>query len=100
MTKEEATALYESKFWETMSLRDRALFQLFEDRLCMPFHVFHDAVEHVLGRPVFTHEFARNRDGLASELLGGRPAPTMDEILALIPADKRVVIVSVAENKQ
>ena len=33
-------------------------FQLYEERLCMPFPLFHKAVEEALGRPVYTHEFA------------------------------------------
>lgn len=91
MTKEEAVALFESKFWETMDHRARAMFQLHEDRLCMPFDVFHEAVEKALGRPVWTHEFAF-RDGLRKEFLGERAAPTFEEICDLIPAEKRVVI--------
>jgi len=43
LTKEQAIALAKSGFWESMSYRDRAMFQMFEDRLCMPFDVFHEA---------------------------------------------------------
>lgn len=64
MRKEDAIALSESKFWETMSYRDRAMFQMFEPLLCMPFDVFHEAVEKTLSRPVFTHEFGLNTEGL------------------------------------
>lgn len=85
-------ALYESKFWEQMSFRDRAMFQMFEDLLCMPFGVFHEAVEKALGRPVFTHEFGLNREGLRRELLGESPAPTMGDI---IPKSKRIVLSAV-----
>jgi lysozyme family protein len=81
MTKEEAIALYDSKFWEAMDFEQRATFQLWEDRLCMPFGVFHEAVEKALKRPVYTHEFGLNRDGLKEELLGLRPTPTMDDVL-------------------
>ena len=88
-------ALYESKFWEQMSFRDRAMFQMFEDLLCMPFGVFHEAVEKALGRPVFTHEFGLNREGLRRELLGESPAPTMGDIIALIPKSKRIVLSAV-----
>ena len=91
MTKGEAIALAESRFWETMSQEDRAIFQLCEDRLCMPFKVFHEAVEAVLGRAVWTHEFA-HRDALKRELFGDKPAPTMEEILDLIPAEKRILV--------
>lgn len=95
MTKEQAIELHDSKFWEDMSPDERAQFQLFEDKLCMPFEVFHEAVEKTLGRPVFTHEFGFDRDGLKKELLGARPAPTLVEVMALIPEDKRVIVVSV-----
>lgn len=95
MTKNEAMALYESKFWEQMSFRDRAMFQMFEDLLCMPFDVFHEAIEKALGRPVFTHEFGLNREGLRRELLGESPAPTMGDIIALIPKSKRIVLSAV-----
>jgi hypothetical protein len=32
--------------------------ELFTDRLFMPFDLFHEGVEELLGRPVWTHEFA------------------------------------------
>ena len=76
MTKKEAIKLYESEFWKDMSLRDRAVFQMFEDRLCMPFGIFHEVVEKTLGRPVFTHEFGFNRDGIKKELMEEAEAPT------------------------
>ena len=60
MTKDEAVKLYDSDFWKDMSEKEIVAFQLFEDRLCMPFSVFHLAVEHCLARPVFTHEFAND----------------------------------------
>jgi hypothetical protein len=70
MTKEEAIGLYKSKCWETMSDRERVEFQLFEERLCMPFAVFQMSVEKVLGRPVFTHEFGTAMvEGLRKEFL-------------------------------
>ncbi len=92
MTQEEAVALYDSEFWESMTLRERAEFQLIEDRLCMPFEVFHEAIEKTIGRPVFTHEFALNREGLKRELFEFKDAPTMEEIIDMIPAEKRIVI--------
>lgn len=93
MTKEEAIALYDSGFWESMSYEDRAMFQLWEERLRMPFGVFHEAVEKALSRPVWTHEFSSlGSEGLKQELLGLRPAPTMEEIINLIPEEKRILI--------
>lgn len=66
MTKEEAIRLASTKFWESMTPFAIAEFQLKEERLCMPFAVFHKAVEIALGRPVFTHEFA-SQENLVAE---------------------------------
>ena len=57
----------------------------------MPFDVFHEAVEKTCGRPVFTHEFGLSRDRLVLEIKGLVNAPTFDEVLSLIPAEKRIV---------
>ena len=92
MTKDEAIALFDSEFWKDLSIEDRAKFQLFEDRLCMPFSVFHDSVAKTLGRPVFTHEFGLNLEGLQKELLGECPAPTLKDIIELIPKEKRILV--------
>jgi hypothetical protein len=94
MTQQEALRLAQTRFWEEMDFRQRAMFQLFEPRLCMPFEVFHEAVEHALGRPVWTHEFGLNWEGLQRELLGDRPAPSLDEILDLLPPDRRFIVIS------
>ena len=92
LTKADALALAASRFWEDMTWHQRAELQLFEPLLCMPFDVFHEAVEHALNRPVWTHEFA-DMERLQQELLGERTKPTMEQILNLIPADKRVLLV-------
>ena len=91
MTRAEAIALHESRFWEGMTARERAEFQLHEDRLCMPFDIFHQSVEEALGRPVWTHEFAQV-ELLRVELRGDAPAPTMEQIIDLIPAEKRSIL--------
>ena len=92
MTKEEAVALYNSKFWESLSFKERAKFQLFEKRLCMPFGVFHEAMEKTLGRSIWTHEFGLNYTGLKKEFLGEAEPPTMEEIINLIPKEKRIMV--------
>ena len=92
MTKEQAVELYDSKFWKKMTHRDRAVFQMNEPRLCMPFEVFQEAIEKALGRPVFTHEFGLNYNGLLKELMNGAPAPSFAEIVNLIPAEKRILV--------
>jgi len=92
MTKENAIILAESKFWEGMTHRQIAEFQMCECKLCMPFPVFHEAVEKTLGRPVYTHEFGLNFQGLKDELFNGKTAPTLEEIINLIPEDKRYIV--------
>jgi hypothetical protein len=69
LTKEQAIAFCENKCYEGMTYRQIAEFQIEQDRLCMPFDIFHEAIEKTLGRPVFTHEFAF-ADGLRKELYG------------------------------
>jgi len=91
LTKEQAIAFAENKLYEGMTARQIAEFQMEQDLLCMPFDVFHKAMEETLGRPVFTHEFAF-RDSLRKELLGEKPSPTFEEIINLIPEQKRVII--------
>jgi hypothetical protein len=91
ITQEEAIVLANSKFWKHLTYQEIAEFQLFNDRLCMPFDVFHEAMEKALGRSVWTHEFA-DSESLRAELFGERPAPTFEEICNLIPADKRILL--------
>jgi hypothetical protein len=68
MTQEAAQQLYNTEFWKDMSHFQRATFQLNEERLCMPFGVFHEAVEKALGRHVQLTEFAFRVDELSLEL--------------------------------
>ena len=92
MTEQEAIALHDSGFWEYLSHEERARFQIAEERLCMPFGVFHESVEKTLGRPVWTHEFGLNPEGLKREILDGAEPPTWREIMDLIPEEKRIVL--------
>lgn len=91
LTKEQTIAFGEKKCYENMTYRQIAEFQLEQDKLCMPFDVFHEAIEKTLGRPVFTHEFAF-REQLRKELYGEKEAPTFEEICALIPEEKLILI--------
>lgn len=90
-TREQAIAFGENKLYESLSDREKVSLQLFQRKLCMPFDVFHEAIEKVLGRPVWTHEFAFI-ENLQKEFLGEKEPPTMDEIMALLPNDKTVLI--------
>ena len=92
MTREEAIALAETGWWKTASDQAIVGFQLFEEKLCMDFGDFHAAVERVLGRPVYTHEFGIFGN-LRREFLGDKPAPTLKEIIEMIPEAKRILAV-------
>lgn len=91
LTKQEAIAFYNNKGWEGWTSRQIAEFQMEQDLLCVPIGVFHKAIQEALGRPVFTHEFAF-RDRLSAELYGEAPHPTFEEIVSLIPKEKRILI--------
>ena len=95
MTKQEALALAKTKWWERKTHREISEFQLFEDKLCCPFGIFHEAIEKTLGRSVYTHEFGLNADGLKKELMGEKESPSFQEILDLIPKDKQVIMLEV-----
>ena len=92
LTKDQAIAFVHTELWRGMSYRDKAEFQLIEDRLCMPFDVFHEAITKALGQPVFTHEFGLNWEGLKEELFKGAPPPTLSDIVEMIPEEKRIVL--------
>lgn len=91
LTQKQALAMADSKVYQDWSHEEIVKFQLFQKRLCMPFNAFHEAIEKVLGRPVFTHEFGWP-DHLIKEYFGTKPAPTFDEIIGLIPEEKRIII--------
>lgn len=94
--RDAAIHLHDSKWWEGRTYREIAEFQMSTQELCMPFSVFHEAVEKTLGRPVFTHEFGLNFDGLLSEMMGEKEPPSFEEIIALIPAEKLIVVTTEA----
>jgi hypothetical protein len=80
-----AVALFATKWWLTRSAYEIAKFQLFTAELCLPFEIFHRALEETLGRPVWIHEFGLRVEELAQEFLGERDAPGRAEIFALVP---------------
>jgi hypothetical protein len=94
LTTRQALEMADSKWWVGMSDRDVAMFQLHQPLLCMPFAAFQATVERALMRPVFTHEFSGgNMEILRSELRGEISAPTLDQIMDLIPVEKRIIAV-------
>jgi hypothetical protein len=90
-TKEEAIAFAKSEKWKHLNHDQLAWLLLYQERLCIPFDVGHEAVEKVLGRPVWTHGFA-DIDALREEWQTGQK-PTLKEIFEKIPGGKRIFVV-------
>ena len=91
MTKNEAILKAQSGWWETATPEAIVDFQLYESRLCMPFDEYHKAIEKVFRRPVWTHEFA-DQKALQAEYEGRKRAPSMSEIIELLPTEKTIVV--------
>ena len=89
LTKEQAIAFSESKSYKNMSHREIAEFQINQEKLCMPFNIFHEAVEKTIDRPVFTHEFGMNPEGIKAEIMEGKKAPSFDDIISLILCERK-----------
>lgn len=90
-SKKEAIALAQSKFYEELTANEIVAFQLYQDKLCMPFDVFHKAITEALDRPVYTHEFIDYKR-LQLEFEGKVDKPTLEDIINIIPKDKRVIV--------
>lgn len=90
--RDAAIALAATKWWTDLPDKQVAKTGMLITELCLPFEVLHGSVERALGRPVYTHEFGLNYDGIIQELLGERDAPSLEEIMNLIPEQKRIVI--------
>ena len=91
MTREAAIMLVETEWWKDATNDEIVAFQLYEDRLCMSFDRFQEAMQAVLGRPVYTHEFAWPQ-ALREEREGKRPQRTLRDIIELIPEEKRLIV--------
>lgn len=92
LTREQAIAFHDSGAWRKMDAMARALFQTEQDKLCMPFDEYHKAMQEALERPVWTHEFGLNREGLLAELKGKVPPAKFEDIVALLPPSKTVLV--------
>lgn len=86
-TLEQAFRIGESGWWKGKTAHEIALVQLFVDRKIMPFGLFREALETVVGHPVADALLIQAYDGLALAVLQGRPRPTYEEVLAIIEAD-------------
>ncbi len=92
LTKEQAINFAESKAFSNMSYREIAEFQINQKKLCIPFNIFHEAVEKTIKRPVFSHEFGLNSDGIKAEIMEGKTPPSFEDIINLIPKEKLIIV--------
>lgn len=99
LTEEQALKIYNSGAWKTWSDEQIVRLQLYQDRLCVDFDRFHEAVEKVLGRSVWTHEFAFPQS-LQDEYEQKEPAPTFKEILELLPPEKIILVIAPSESSK
>ena len=86
ITSKEAKAIYDSGAWKNWTKEKIAWFQLNNQYLAVPFDKFHEAVEYVLGRGVFTHEFA-HPERLIAEIKGDRQKPDLNQIFTELHRD-------------
>lgn len=91
LTKQEALDFTKTEAYKKMSKKDIAAFQLQQRLLCVEFDKFHECLEAALNRPVFTHELI-NPASLLKEMYGEKEPPTFEDILTMIPKEKRVVV--------
>ena len=67
--RETAIKMANQCWWEAVTPRDAVMFQINTEELCIPFDTVRTLTGQVLGRPVYTHEFARP-ETLLEELQG------------------------------
>jgi hypothetical protein len=94
VTREQAIAIAETRWWETAGPKEIVDRQLYESKLIMDFGAYHQALESVLGRPVFTHEMAWV-ERLRAEYEGRKEPPDPNEVIAELMADLdgRVIVI-------
>lgn len=95
LTKKQAKMIYDSDIWKQWADEEVVKFQLFQKLLCMDFSRFHEAMERVLKRPIYTCEFGFNVEGMKKEYLGEKEPPTLKEIIEMLPKEKRILIIKV-----
>lgn len=78
--REAAIKLAESGWLKSRKPGEAAAVQLYVKELCMDFSDFHKDMEALLGRPVWTHEFA-DVESLQREHVGLAPTRTLADVM-------------------
>lgn len=90
LTIEQITEFHNSGVWKTWTNEQICRLQLYQEKLCFPLDVVYKAYASEFGRPVFTHELGS--EALIAEYEGRKPTPTLEEIISLIPKEKRIIL--------
>ncbi len=93
ITPEQAKEFYEHEGWKGMTHRERVDFQFSHGLVCMPMDILLESLADVFGRPVYNHELGLNWEGLKAELYEGKEPPTIEEIIGMLAATGKPVII-------
>ncbi len=86
LTKQESLSFFKNNLWENMSAKERAQFQIIQDRLCMPMYIFIDSVAETLNRSVTPVELVINRESIINELFDNDKLFNFEELVKMIPS--------------
>ncbi len=86
LTRDQAIAFSREVNWSSWSDDKIVKFQLFQTLSCVGFDRYHEAIENVLGRPVYIHELGIERETLIADYLERRPAPSNEDLLKDLPS--------------
>jgi hypothetical protein len=62
LNEETATAFFETGCWQDMTVKDRVLFQLEQDKVIMPFEIFYKELATLLNRKPTLFEIKQRKD--------------------------------------
>jgi hypothetical protein len=79
-------------WWASKDPKELFWGQINEPILIIDFGKFHEAAEKALGRPVWSHEFARP-DVLIQEYQGKIPKANFADVMDKIPEGKKIITV-------
>lgn len=99
ISKKASIKLYNSGEWKDWTDEEIVKFQLFQEYLCVPFDVFHTSLEKILNRSVYVHELV-DTESLQKEFLGEKTSPTLEEVISMIPLEKRIYFFWETDHEQ
>lgn len=90
LTQAAAMKFAELKADQYMNSGEIAMFQMLQEKLCMPISTFKAALSETIGRPIHTHELVTQRKLIFDELFGKeRSYPSFEYMMAKFGSDVR-----------